>query len=232
MNTMIAHAEAERIWHLNFSDRPTEEFARLRDIVEDGQRRDEFRLMLGEKYQYLLCHVAALSDQWLPLTALYGDANSGVKHGEYDTLVWLGIAEHKTQDIFSPGARSDGPTFAGSRSFYRLRQPVEMVKLWCGHEVPAGTGIPEGLCDECSALLVIADAKREEPRLEGTEAYRDMDQAHHGRRGRDRRSRAVRRRVERLLRRQRGGVDMDEPPGERRRLLRLSLGALGLRIGG
>lgn len=120
MNTMTAHAEAERIWHLNFSHRPTEEFAGLRDVCEREQRREEFRRMLGEKYDFLCFHVVALTDQWLPLSALYGAANSGVKHGEYDTLVWLGIAEHKTEDLFL--SIEWGGVHTGSRSFYRLAQ--------------------------------------------------------------------------------------------------------------
>jgi hypothetical protein len=118
MDTMTVHAEAETIWHLNFSDHPTEEFAGLRDVCEREQRREEFRRMLGEQYDFLRYHVAALSDQWLPLSALYGAANSGVKHGEYETLVWLGIAEHRVEPLYR-----DGIT-VGSRAFFRLAQPV------------------------------------------------------------------------------------------------------------
>lgn len=117
--TTQAHAEAESLWHFNFSDRPTEEFAGLRDVCERESRRERFRAMLPEAQSFLHYHLAALSDDWLPLSALYGHKNIGARHAEYETLVWLGIADRRTETLYAPGGR-----VCGSRALFRLSGAV------------------------------------------------------------------------------------------------------------
>lgn len=42
---------------------------------------------------------------------------SGVKHGEYETLVYLGIAERRTETLYAPSGR-----VSGSRASFRLAE--------------------------------------------------------------------------------------------------------------
>jgi hypothetical protein len=49
----------------------------------------------------------------------YGDANSGTRSSEYDTLVFLGIAERRTEQLADGSGRP-----AGSRTEFRLAQEV------------------------------------------------------------------------------------------------------------
>lgn len=116
----LAHAEAERIWSLNYSDRKTEEFESLLAVVERTQRGQRLIAKLPEEQQFLRYHVVALTDSWAPLSALYGDENKGTRCGEYDTLVWLGIAERKVEALFTEAGRP-----MGSRSLFRLAQTRE-----------------------------------------------------------------------------------------------------------
>lgn len=77
------------------------------DVVEPGPEQVP---------PHLRGHVAALSPTyWTQLAKLPGDANSGTRANEYETLVALGVAERKVEPIYFDNGQP-----RGSHLFFRL----------------------------------------------------------------------------------------------------------------
>lgn len=115
-----AHAEAEQIWALNFSDRPTEEFAGLSAVCECEQRHARLRAKLPAEYEFLQYHLASLRGAWDSVSVLHGAENTGTRCGQYDKLVALGLAERKIEPLFDECGRE-----RGFRIYFRQAQERE-----------------------------------------------------------------------------------------------------------
>lgn len=67
-----------------------------------------------EQATYLLEQALALTSEWVSVSDLPGDTNSGSRCTEYDTLVYFGLAERKSETVYASGLP------CGVKVFYRM----------------------------------------------------------------------------------------------------------------
>lgn len=73
---------------------------------------------------YLLEQALALSPEWISVIDLPGDPNSGTRCNEYDTLVYFGLAERRSETIYSTNGLP-----CGVKVYYRLDSRVSIDKI-------------------------------------------------------------------------------------------------------